>query len=87
MRCLGNTPDHCCYLDSKPCPHLEENTVEGRRWACGLRRKLGNWDDVLESKEYKADVLPVFGPIGINCKDWPKGKHCGECGYGVENAS
>jgi hypothetical protein len=80
--CLGNSADHCCYLAGKPCTFLEENTVEGRRWACGLRRELGDWDAVLASDRYKETVAPVFEHLGMNCRDWPDGPGdgCGTCG-------
>jgi hypothetical protein len=82
MPCLGNSKDHCCYLAGTPCKYVEENTVPGRRWACGLRRELGDWDAVLASDRYQADIEPHFGPQGINCKDWPEANHafCGDCG-------
>jgi hypothetical protein len=82
MPCLGNTEDHCCYLAGVPCKYLEENTVEGRRWACGLRREYGNWDDAIASDRYQKDIEPHFGPKGVNCKDWPEANkaYCGECG-------
>ena len=82
MPCAGNSETHCCWLDGKVCKYLEEDTVEGRHWACGLRRKLGDWDKVITSKEYRKDVAPVLEPLGINCKDWPVGHRCGDCGYG-----
>jgi len=58
--------------------------VPGRRWACGLMRKLGDWDLVLASSEYKRDVAPKL-PAGINCRDWPDkpATKCFECGFGV----
>lgn len=79
MPCCGNGNDHCCYVKGSPCKYLEENTVEGRRWACGLRRKYGNWDDVIASIEYQTDIVPVWGnpledPTVLNCKDWPNGE-------------
>lgn len=77
--CSGNTEDHCCYLRGKPCPHLEQHTMPDRKWVCGLRRKLGDWDKVLESEEYLTDVAPVFEPLGINCRDWPEPTGCGNC--------
>jgi hypothetical protein len=86
MGCSGNSKDHCCWLNNKPCKYLEVDTVPDRKWACGLRRRFGDWDTVLESPEYQRDIEPYFGPIGINCKDWPdlsKGQYCGECGYGT----
>lgn len=90
MPCHGNAATHCCWLAGEVCPHLEENTVVGRRWACGLMRKLGNWDLVLHSEEYLRDVEPILKPFGYNCKDWPdkpKGAKCGDCGWGIENAN
>jgi hypothetical protein len=66
---------------------LEENTVIGRRWACGLRRAFGNWDDAMNSKEYQSIVEPHFGPQNVNCRDWPdleKGQSCNECGLGFK---
>ena len=85
MPCMGNRDDHCCWIKGVACPHLEENTVEGRRWACGLRRVLGNWDDVIVSPEYLADVAGKFSHPDMNCKDWPDGTGvnsytCAECG-------
>jgi hypothetical protein len=71
--CHGNTEKHCCNLGSGGvCPYLEENTVPGRRWACGLMREYGNWDDVLASDAYKWDVAVWLEPKGIDCKSWPK---------------
>jgi hypothetical protein len=85
MPCLGNKDEHCCYVNGSACLYLEENTVEGRRWACGLRRTLGNWDDVITSPEYLVNVEPHFRQFGMNCKDWPDGTGansyiCVECG-------
>jgi len=82
--CNGNGSDHCCYLDGPPCPFLEENTVEGRRWACGLRRELGNWDAVHADERYVTQIQPVWergGLAGYKCGEWPaKGFKCGTCG-------
>lgn len=85
MPCHGNANDHCCYLQGAVCKYLEEGTVEGRRWVCGLRRRLGDWDAVLASDEYKADVEPKLRP-GINCRDWPDSPatKCFDCGFNVE---
>jgi len=64
--------------------HLEENTVEGRRWACGLLRQFGDWDAVLASDAYQRDVAPSLDPLGYTCRDWPQayGKVCNTCGWG-----
>lgn len=51
--CTGDGADHCCYLDGKPCPHLEEGTVPGRRWACGLLRQTGTWAAVAADPRYR----------------------------------
>jgi hypothetical protein len=83
MACRGNSNDHCCWVAGKVCDFLEENTVEGRRWACGLRRELGDWDAVLASDRYQKDIAPTFEPMGVNCRDWPSitsGQVCHECG-------
>jgi hypothetical protein len=84
--CPGNTKDHCCYVNGVRCPFLEENTVEGRRWACGLRRKLGSWEKVHQDKGYLTLVKPHWeNAHGImenyNCGDWPPpGVPCPTCG-------
>jgi len=62
--CHGNGPDHCCYIAGQVCEFLEENTVEGRRWACGLYREHGSWEKVY------AD--PRHEPIPFRCGDWPQ---------------
>jgi hypothetical protein len=75
VECHGNGPDHCCYLGKHGiCPHLEENTVPGRRWACALRRSFGSWTDVHSSPRYLNEVKPKLVDIGIelDCGDWPQ---------------
>lgn len=79
MKCSGNGVDHCCWLKGRVCPHLEENTVEGRRWACGLRRELGDWDLVLVDSRYVDEVAIVLEPKGVNCRDYPYDKPCNSC--------
>ena len=88
MKCQGrNLDDHCCYLNGKVCPFLEENTEPGFRWSCGLRRELGDWDKVLEDPRYKEQVEPEFRiraeRLGYmtNCRDYPSGSdRCTYCG-------
>ena len=87
MICHGNADDHCCYLGlDGVCKYLEENTVPGRRWVCGLMRKLGSWDAVLASDEYQRDLQPFYDRYGdgtSSCRDWPdpaKGQKCKTCG-------
>ena len=80
--CHGNGPDHCCTFQGVTCTHLEENTVEGRRWACGLRRELGSWEAVYADARYE-DVRTKLRDIGItvDCGDWPTpGETCATCG-------
>lgn len=85
MKCHGNGDDHCCWFNGEVCQFLEENTVPGRRWACGLHRKYGGWEGALASPEYiqhvqiKYDTIPQLQ--GLNCRDWPRvGEQCGACG-------
>lgn len=86
MSCDGNQVDHCCYIAGEPCRYLEKNTVADRRWACGLRRELGDWDSVLASDRYKEHIAPVFEPAGMDCKAYPdlsKGQKCFNCKRGT----
>lgn len=83
--CHGNADDHCCWLQGAVCPHLEEHTVPGRRWACGLLRRLGDWESVIASDAYRQDVAPALEPLGYTCRDWPQnypGMVCRTCGFG-----
>jgi hypothetical protein len=69
VQCSGET--HCCRIRQtggsyQDCPNLVENQG-GRRYACALFLRYGNWDDVLTDPDYPGDV---WGP-GINCRDWP----------------
>lgn len=87
MLCSGNSKDHCCWIAGTSCRYLEVDTVPDRKWACGLRRKYGDWDKVLDSEEYQENVEPHFGPQGVNCRDWPdlkNGQSCNECGLGFD---
>lgn len=69
--CHGNGPDHCCYVNGQVCPFLEENTVPGRRWACGLYRQLGDWNLVHTDPRYLAVVKPVWDEFGVaDCGDF-----------------
>jgi hypothetical protein len=79
--CSGNEDDHCCYLDGNVCVYLEENTVQGRRWACGIRKKYSSWEETYKDSEYIQFILPILSKIGIsNCGDWPrKGEICIIC--------
>jgi hypothetical protein len=87
--CMGTAPDHCCYLgEGGVCPYVEERTVPGRRWACGLMRKLGDWNLVMATPEYRENVAPWLEPLGINCRDWPQdhpGARCSTCGWGIND--
>lgn len=75
MKCHGNGADHCCYLGKYgPCEHIEENTVPGRRWSCGLFRVLGSWEAVHADARYLKDVKPKLEDIGlgVDCGEWPQ---------------
>lgn len=76
MRCGGTATEHCCWLGpAGVCPHLEEHTVEGRRWVCGLLRELGSWGAVYADPRYVADVQPFWDTYvvpGLSCGDWPQ---------------
>jgi hypothetical protein len=82
--CSGLADDHCCHLGAAGvCRFLEENTVEGRRWACRLRRELGSWEKVHGSDRYRKQVRPLLDACGVaqDCGDWPPlGETCGTCG-------
>lgn len=68
--CHGNGDDHCCYVDGKVCEFLEENTVPGRRWACGLLRRLESWAAVHEHPDYQK-IKEHFASLGVSaCGDW-----------------
>ena len=80
--CSGNSDGHCCHLAGRVCSFLEEDTVPGRRWTCGLRRDLGSWSATHQDPRYLAEVKPVLDAKGLpDCGDWPRpGEICAECG-------
>lgn len=79
--CAGLSADHCCHIAGRVCSFLEERTVPGRRWACGLRRELGSWENVHEDSRYVAAVKPTMDRLGVQCGDWPgPGTTCATCG-------
>ena len=90
--CHGNGPDHCCWIGGEPCRYLEEGTVEGRRWVCGLYRELGSWGKVHADPRYLADVQPLWDAFpypGGSCGDYPQNMPAvmidpaaGKCCYG-----
>lgn len=63
MSCHGNCESHCCIFRGVVCPFVEENTIPGRRWTCGLFRELGTWEKVLKDKRYKKQVQPLFNTV------------------------
>lgn len=88
MPCLGNADKPCCYIKGKICKYVITNYTDEnghhRRWACGLRAELGDWDKVLADHRYQSDVAGSWA-TGINCRDWPDGEgpnngKCEECG-------
>ena len=73
--CHGNGTTHCCWINGTQCPWLEENTVEGRRWVCGLYRTSGTWGRVYATPEYQntaAAAMFSSGWPGFGCGDWPQ---------------
>ena len=83
MICTGNSNDHCCYLNGKVCNYLEEYSMPGRRWACGLYRQYGSWVAVYNHPGYILTVKPALEAMGItvDCGDWPpSGQECATCG-------
>lgn len=76
MTCHGNGEDHCCYVAGVPCRFLEEGTVPGRRWACGLLRQLGSWEVVHADPGYQAHVQSEWDKVGItSCGEWGPGSN------------
>jgi hypothetical protein len=57
--------DHCCWLEGVECPFLERDTIEGRHYACGLRRELGSWDRVHADARYLTVVRPIWDRCGV----------------------
>jgi len=86
--CHGNGEDHCCWLNGEICQFLEENTVPGRRWACGFLRRLGSWDAVAADPIYQREVGPHMTRLGLTvCNDFPpEGQACNACGLEVANS-
>lgn len=81
MACWNDEDGHCCWINGKVCPYLEENTIEGRRWACGLLREHGDWEKVYQTEGYRRDVQPTLDRIGWGqCGEYPGDNICGECG-------
>lgn len=68
---------HCCWVKGKVCEFLIENH-EGRRWACGIMVKLGDWQTVHTSPSYR-HIATIFATEGL-CGDWqpPEGQCCRE---------
>lgn len=78
MTCHGNQSDHCCYVNGQRCIYLEENTIPGRRWVCGLRRELGSWEAVHAHPGYIENVQSEWDKVGIeSCGSWgPSTNQC-----------
>lgn len=65
------------------CPHLEQYTVYGRRWACGLRRRAGSWAAAALMPEYQAiqEIRRGISDDMVECAGWPgDGRECRICG-------
>jgi hypothetical protein len=73
--CHGNGEEHCCWVEGEVCRFLEENTVPGRRWVCGLRRQLGTWRKVHNDPGYLEFVKPAWERNGVDdCGDFRGGR-------------
>lgn len=71
---------HCCYVAGQECKWLERGTVEGRRYVCGLRRRLGSWEAVHAHSDYQP-IQAEWDRVGISsCGDWqpPPNQCCRE---------
>lgn len=70
--------DHCCYVAGAPCRYLERDTVPGRRFVCGLLRRLGAWSAVHADPGYLEHVQAEWDKVGIaSCGAWQPSP--GEC--------
>jgi hypothetical protein len=84
--CHGNVPEHCCWIEGEVCQFLEEDTVPGRHWVCGLRRELGDWALVHADPRYQP-IHEVWARLGTSdCGDFrgaiqPDGSTVGQCCY------
>lgn len=81
--CTGNGEDHCCYVNGEPCMYLGENVVPGRRWACTLYVRYGNWDDVHLDAGYIENVQSVWDSLGTREDGTPVIASCGDWGPGT----
>jgi hypothetical protein len=84
MTCHGNCESHCCYFHGIVCPYVEEDTVSGRRWTCGLFRELGDWDEVVKDERYVKEVQSLFDTVpGFVGKDYTCANYPQEVGVVV----
>lgn len=69
--------------------------MPGRRWACGLLREYGTWDDVAASPEWRSSAAAAFFDEfypGRHCGDWPQNvldemsPNCDKCCWETEIA-
>lgn len=72
--CEGNCLKHCCIFAGNVCQYLEEYTMPGRHWVCGLYRIHGNWEGVHMDLKYEV-IRELFDSIpgleGKTCGGWP----------------
>lgn len=62
---------HCCWVDGVQCPHLQVDGPTGRKYACGLFVKHGNWDAVHTDPAYLETPKPTWERIGmVDCGHW-----------------
>jgi hypothetical protein len=62
------TGGHCCWVRGEVCEFLIENH-EGRRFACGLRVELGDWQKVHDDPRYAPIAAVMILGDGL-CGDW-----------------
>ena len=81
--CLGTPDSHCCNIgDLGVCGFFEpDDPSRPGQGSCQLRRRLGSWDKVHESDDYRPVGVIVRDMVGVDCGDWPTpGERCATCG-------
>lgn len=80
--CHGNGAEHCCWFQGVQCPFVEENTMPGRRWACGLARELGGFP-IADDPRWQETVRPMAEAAGLPtdylCANWPQAYGIKQC--------
>lgn len=83
LECHGNGEEHCCWVDGEVCRYLEVDTVPGRHWVCGVRRRYDTWEEAHQDPGYIENVHSVWERTGTaDCGDW---KIEGQCCFSEDN--